>query len=184
MTDNRRESLKSWLRMLRDLRRLPFRHPPFGGVDPDERWRNTQERWEIEAELDREDEAEAAKSRQQKSSAAPQSAPEAESTMVGRMIRVLTAHTPTAIVSESRDSKPKLRKATDEEVEEALLEVYEPLGEGNGPNVNEVVKPVQERLKTKGLKRSWDDIVDIAGREKFDKFRGRIGVRRLRNPQN
>jgi hypothetical protein len=167
MSDNRRESLKNWMRMLRDLRTLrdsaKIRNPFY--VDPDEAWRRRQERWEIEAELDREDEAKAAEARQQEAVKTPEptAPPEAE---------ILVA------------SKPKLRKATDEEVEAALLEVYEPLGEGNGPNVNDVVKPTQKRLEPKGLKRSWDDIVDIAGREKFNKFRGRVGARRSQNSQS
>ena len=163
----RRRGLKDWLRVLRNFRRRPLRHPLF--EDADQHWRYLQERREIEAELDQE-EAEAAKARRQESAAPPATKPSPKPA-------------PEAAIPIA-DAEPKLRKATDEEVEAALLEVYEPLGEGNGPNVNEAVKPTQERLKLKGLKRSWDDIVAINGREKFDKFRGRIGVRRVRNPQN
>jgi hypothetical protein len=150
-TERRNQLLKVRLRVSRALQRLGEKLRPSTPEASDQRWKNQQSRWAAEDELDREEEAAAAAARRQQESAAP------------------------PVVD---PPEPELREAPEAEIKDAIKEVYSRTPEGRGPNVNEVIVPVQAVLKTKGFKTSGRRIREFAEDEQFTKYRGQPGVRR------
>jgi hypothetical protein len=151
-TERRKQFLKELSRTQWDLRRLGEKLRPSTPEAIDERWRDQQARWEIEDELDREEEAAAAKRRQQESAASPAVDPPSP--------------------------EPELTEATDEETRVALRTVYGNYARGAGPNLAEVVPLVQDVLKLARLKKSKEQIQDIAGETEFKGMRGLPGRRK------
>jgi hypothetical protein len=71
-----------------------------------------------------------------------------------------------------------LRQAPPNLIEKAISDVYD-LADASGakpPNIKELVKPVQDLLKAKGLKASGRQIQDTGGGPKFKGRRGKIGT--------
>jgi hypothetical protein len=65
-----------------------------------------------------------------------------------------------------------------EAVRKALRSVYSQYAKRQGPNLNEVVAPVQELLVADGYKASKDRIQKIATESEFDEARAEVGKRR------
>jgi hypothetical protein len=148
-TERRKQFLKQQLRMQRDLRRLGEKLRPSTPAAIDQRWKDQQLRWEAEDELDREEEEAAVKRRQQESVAPVDPLP----------------------------PESELKEASDEDTRDAIRTVYRGYPKGAGPNLADLVSPVQDVLKPAGLKKSKQRIQDIAGEKEFEGARGKPGRR-------
>jgi hypothetical protein len=155
MTDDdaerQKQFLKQLLRTQRDLRRAAEKLRPSTPEAVDQRWKEQQLRWAVEDELDREEE-EAAATRRQQESAAPAIDPPSP--------------------------EPELREAPEPVIRSAVLDVYKRTPEGQGPNVNDVISPVEELLKTRTYKTSGRRIRKIAEEAAFAKYRRKLGTHR------
>jgi hypothetical protein len=76
--------------------------------------------------------------------------------------------------------KTKLKDAKPDAIREAVRTVYAPYPPGEGPNLNEVVTPVQHLLETSGRKASKTRIQEIAAEREFEGTRGEVGKHRKR----
>ena len=158
-TERRKQFLKQQLRTQRDARRLGEKLRPSTPEAIDQRWKDQQLRWEAEDELDREEEAAAVKRRQQELRQEPANPPTPEQ-------QPTTADPPPLSVLE-----PELSEASDAETGNAIKDVYDSFGKGKGPNVNEVIEPVQNLLKERGFKKSGRRIRELAGGKQYTEYR-------------
>jgi hypothetical protein len=77
-----------------------------------------------------------------------------------------------------RDSTTPLKVAPDSVVLEAIRDVYDS-AKANGtkpPNINELAGPVLHCLKTKGFKKSANQIKKLGDRPEFRERRGKVGI--------
>jgi hypothetical protein len=75
---------------------------------------------------------------------------------------------PKPLLSEDKEPEPRLRPATDGQIDRAITHVYDAAEQNQvkPPNVNEVVAPVQARLVEQGRQASGEQIKRIAEAEK------------------
>jgi hypothetical protein len=166
-TERRKQFLKQRLRMLRGARRLAEKLRPSTPEAIDQRWKDQQLRWEVEDELDREEEAAVVKRRQLEAEAQQESA-------------VNDPHSPEA--PQTADDPPpvesKLKEASDDETRAAVRAIYKPCSPGTGPSLSAIVPLTQDKLKSLGLRKSKQRIQDLAGEKEFDGVRAPQGKRR------
>jgi hypothetical protein len=157
-TERRKQFLKQQLSMLRGARRLAEKLHPSAAEAVDQRWKEQQLRWEVEDELDREEEEAAVKRRQQEAEAQPESA-------------------------KVDPPSSELSDATDDEIRAVLRPIYRPFlpgteREGQGPNLADIYPLAVADLEKLGLAATSQRIQDIADEEEFKGTRGRPGKRR------
>jgi hypothetical protein len=80
--------------------------------------------------------------------------------------------------------KPKLRRATEEKIREALRAVHTLCIEAGqaAPNVNQIPPLTQRWLEDRGFKATWRGIQKVANEDEFTAQRGEIGSGKRKDP--
>jgi hypothetical protein len=172
-TERRKQFLKLVLRNQLDMRRLGEKLRPSTPEAVDQRWKDQLQRWEVEDELYREAE-EAAKRSPQESAASPPAIDPPQAEEAAKRSQQESAASPPAI----DPPEAELREAPEAEIRQAISDVYKSSPQGEGPNVNDVIEPVQVVLRKKGLKTSGRRIRGLAEDEQFVKYRRQPGTHR------
>jgi hypothetical protein len=73
---------------------------------------------------------------------------------------------------------PRLKDTNDETILRAVRAVYARYGDGEGPNIKDIVALVKQHLQAQGYKASWERIQKAAGSEEFDTKRREPGKHR------